>query len=231
MKKTLATTLLIGALSVSAAAAAEAHTPSASATCASVKVNLSSYQTNGADKTPNTVTVTLDGVQTSSKFGASYSATIPFAVAAKHTYSVSVIAFDDPTGSKGFTKTVATGEVTNCVAPEPSPSPTEPVATIPPNEPVVPIKGATPTPNTTPTDHPEPGVETPYPAPVVTPNTVNGVPPVSVQPTPAPTTVTDMVPVQLANTGANDLLFVWGGIGVLALLAGIASVIHAQRKA
>lgn len=73
-----------------------------------------------------------------------------------------------------------------------------------------------------------------YPAPSVTPNTVNGVVPASANPTPAPTsavapaaTATD----RLANTGASDWLYIWGAVGLLVLLAGIASVIWVRRKA
>lgn len=90
-------------------------------------------------------------------------------------------------------------------------------------------------------DHAEPGVEekaeeVTYPAPVVTPNTVNGVPPVGSQPTPGPTTSAEAIPVakvptELAYTGANDWLWLWAGAGLIALLAGVASVIHVRRNA
>jgi LPXTG-motif cell wall-anchored protein len=72
--------------------------------------------------------------------------------------------------------------------------------------------------------------DTTYPAPAVTPNTVNGTPPASSQTTPAPMVDTQL-PSTLPNTGPNDLMFVWGGVGVVALLAGAASVIYVRRKA
>ena len=108
-------------------------------------------------------------------------------------------------------------------------------ATSPSPEPV--LKGFTSGP-VTPTDHAEPGL-LPYPAPVVTPNTVNGVVPAELQPTPAPTSTAPATgsetgtkaPTELASTGTNDSLYIWGAVGLLALIAGITSVIHARRKA
>ena len=99
-------------------------------------------------------------------------------------------------------------------------------ATSPSPEPV--LKGFTSGP-VTPTDHAEPGL-LPYPAPSVTPNTVNGVVPASVQPTPAPTAEAQE-PAKLANTGVDGLMYVWGAVGALALTAGLASVVYVRRKA
>lgn len=118
-------------------------------------------------------------------------------------------------------------------------------APTPPTESEPIVKGETPVSPVPVPDHAEPNPETPatvadpepvtaYPAPSVTPNTVNGVVPASANPTPAPTssvtpaaTATD----RLANTGANDMLLIWGAVGLLALLAGLASVIYVRRKA
>ena len=123
----------------------------------------------------------------------------------------------------------------------PAPKPTETAPPVKETAAPVPTKGVEPTTNPTPTDHAEPNpsgsaeaTEQAYPAPSVTPNTVNGVVPASANPTPAPTSsvisaaaVTDRLP----NTGANDWLYIWGAVGVLIALAGLASVIWAKRKA
>lgn len=67
-----------------------------------------------ADTTPNSVSVTVDGaVVHSAEFGSSYTATVPIDGATKHNYSVTITAWNDPTGSKGWTKTF-TGKTTAC---------------------------------------------------------------------------------------------------------------------
>lgn len=118
--------------------------------------------------------------------------------------------------------------VTPTPKPTVKPSPTETAVV------TTPTKGATPTTEVPIPPHSEPGVTEPaevvaYPAPSVTPNTMNGTPLASNQPTPA-------VPVQespdrLANTGASDWLWLWALVGGLALTTGIGSVIHVRRKA
>lgn len=120
-----------------------------------------------------------------------------------------------------------TDEPAPTVTESPSPEATEPVkGTVPTTPAIVPPHG-----------EPNPLAPSPeaYPAPSVTPNTVNGTPPASTQPTPAPaptgSPVASATPDRLANTGANDMLLIWGAVGLLALLAGIASVIRVRRKA
>lgn len=113
------------------------------------------------------------------------------------------------------------------VTPEPSAVPSE-----------APTKGITPASPVVIPPHSEPNLsgaseptEQAYPAPVVTPNTVNGVVPDSANPTPAPVAPTATATDRLADTGANDLLYIWGAVGLLALLAGLASVIYVRTKA
>lgn len=65
-----------------------------------------------------------------------------------------------------------------------------------------------------------------YPAPEVTPNTTNGVVPETTNPTPAPVNQE-----KLANTGPDASLLVWGSVGLLAIIAGIVSVVRARRDA
>lgn len=69
-----------------------------------------------------------------------------------------------------------------------------------------------------------------YPAPVVTPNTVDGTPPASAQATEsaAPSKVAEPA---LASTGLDQMTLIWAAVGLLALLTGIISVISARRNA
>lgn len=69
-----------------------------------------------------------------------------------------------------------------------------------------------------------------YPAPAVTPNTVNGVVPETQNPTPAPATEAQE-PATLPNTGVTELMWVWAGIGGFALAVGVTSVIYVRQKA
>jgi len=67
-----------------------------------------------ADTAPNTVTATVDGEQVlSASFGSQYSTSIPLEKYEAHEYSVTITAWNDPTGSKGWTKTY-TGATTAC---------------------------------------------------------------------------------------------------------------------
>ncbi len=67
-----------------------------------------------ADTTPNTVTASVDGAQVyAAEFGSSHRATIPINGATKHDWSVTITAWNDPSGSKGWTKTI-TGKTAAC---------------------------------------------------------------------------------------------------------------------
>ena len=70
-----------------------------------------------ASSAPNTVTATVDGEQVlSATFGSNYSNTISLEKYTAHTYTVTITAWNDPTGSKGWTKTY-TGTTTPCEIP------------------------------------------------------------------------------------------------------------------
>lgn len=116
-KKLLAlgsTLLLVAGLITLGATSAEAHTPTVSADCSTLSVNLKSYNTNGA----NTVTVTIDGsvVDSNSNFGASFVESYPFTPKTiAHTWKVDYTAWDDPTGSHGWSGSQS-GTTTPCVS-------------------------------------------------------------------------------------------------------------------
>ena len=70
-----------------------------------------------ADETPNTVTITVDGDQVlAESFGTSYETTIALEKYTAHEWSVSITAWNDVDGSKGWTKTI-TGTTTPCEKP------------------------------------------------------------------------------------------------------------------
>ena len=161
----------LGVISLTAAAliapaGVSAHTPKASLTCADgLKVNLTAYNTNGT----NTVAISIDGSPVSgSPFTFSSSFIHTYAVdppTEAHTATVAVTAWDDPSGSKGWTKTFNLS-IDACVEPTPTPTP-------------VPTPTSTPVPTPTPT--PEP-TATPTPEPTATPT-----PPPTERATPTPT--------------------------------------------
>ncbi len=93
--------LLVSLVSI-VALPALAHTASVSPSCVSLTVNLTYY--NGSHD--NSLKVTIDGVvvENLSDFGTSHHEVYPWSSSANHTYSVVVIAWDDPTGSKGWSK-------------------------------------------------------------------------------------------------------------------------------
>lgn len=67
------------------------------------------------DTAPNTIVATVDGTQVvSDEFGTSYNKVVPFAdKTVAHQWSVTITAWNDPTGSKGWTKTL-TGTTKPC---------------------------------------------------------------------------------------------------------------------
>ena len=170
---------IVGLLLVTAGIAS-AHNPNASLSCNNgspvLNINLTQYQSAYT----NTVSASIDGtsVLATTTFGSSFSTSIaagsPYVA---HTAQVIVKAGDDPTGSKGWSRTINLSSEA-CLAPTPTPKPTPtPVPTPTPT----PVPTPTPTPVPTPTPTPVP-TPTPTPSPVVTPTPVP-----SENPTPTPT--------------------------------------------
>lgn len=71
-----------------------------------------------ANAAPNTVVVTINGTQVeSTTFGTDYHEVFPFAdKTVANTWTVSITAWNDPDGSKGWTKTIS-GTTTPCIVP------------------------------------------------------------------------------------------------------------------
>ena len=126
--------VLVGALTgvTLMAGVASAHTPSVTADCHGLTVSLADY--NATDGGVNTVTVVVDGTTLvdHAQFATSYSDSVPWTTYAAHTYSVAVVAHDDPTGVNGWTKTF-TGTSTPCTTQAQSTAPgfTEPTCQSP----------------------------------------------------------------------------------------------------
>ncbi len=165
---------LLGAAMLAAfAGTVAAHNPSASLSCngnhqPQLAISLSSYNTAKHDgHYRNTVSASIDGgsVLSTTIFGGSYShsfyAGSPFV---SHTATVVVYAFDDPTGSHGWTRTFNLA-VGNCQTP-PSPSPT---ATPTETPTATPTATPTETPTATPTPFQSFQGETSTPDPTATP--------------------------------------------------------------
>lgn len=74
-----------------------------------------------ADSTPNTVVATIDGVEVeNTEFGHNFSESYDFATAWEaHDWTVVITAWNDPDGSKGWTKTFS-GTTTPCIPEKPS---------------------------------------------------------------------------------------------------------------
>jgi hypothetical protein len=143
----LAVFALIGAALV-APTVASAHTPRVSLTCeAGLTVDLTQYNA----RNPNSVAVSIDGTAVAGSpfsFAASFVRT--FAVTPPtedHTATVAITAWDDPTGSRGWTRTYELS-IDACVEPTPSPTPVpvEPTPTPEPEIEIVPEPTPTPTP-------------------------------------------------------------------------------------
>ncbi|HEU0206239.1 MAG TPA: hypothetical protein VFQ74_06070 [Pseudolysinimonas sp.] len=110
----LAALALVAGLLALVASPANAHIPAISASCAAgVSVNLTSY--NNGHLNGNQVTVTMDGrVRDSQNFGETFLNTYAWtSIAATHTWEVVVSAWDDPTGSQGWSVDQK-GSVTGC---------------------------------------------------------------------------------------------------------------------
>jgi hypothetical protein len=136
--------------------AVSAHTPNVSLTCqGGLVINLTQYNGNGT----NTVDVSIDDVDVAGSpfsFGSSFSKTIAVTPATQaHTATVEITAWDDPTGSRGWTREFEL-QIGACVQPTPTPTP-------------VPTPTPTPVPTPTPTPVPTP-TPTPVPTPTPTPS-------------------------------------------------------------
>ena len=138
----LAAFMVVALLAVYAGTAV-AHSSSAWLTCQSgLEVYVWAYETT--DGQSNTVSVTIDGVEVANSpftFGASFSHTWPVPPAtAGHAAVVTIVAWDDPTGTEGWTRTIelnikACEEVNQPPVTEPpvtEPPVTEPPVTQPP---------------------------------------------------------------------------------------------------
>ncbi len=142
--------LMAGTLLLALAGGVSAHTPNVTLTCQDgLKVNLAAYNSGGS----NTVAVSIDNVAVSGSpfsFGSSYSHTWSVTPpTASHTAKVVVSAWDDPTGSKGWSKTFDRS-IEACEDPSPLPSQT-PDPTPTPEVTPTPTPDVTPTPQATPT--------------------------------------------------------------------------------
>jgi len=109
----LSALLLTVGVTTAIATTASAHTPKVSATCTALSVDLKDYQTK--DGETNHVKVTQAGaVVADDDFGGSYKQSFDFANSKlNNSWEVKITAWDDPTGSKGYTKTVS-GTTSGC---------------------------------------------------------------------------------------------------------------------
>ena len=145
------------------------HTPVVSLTCQNgLVVNLTQYNSGGS----NSVAIAIDGSAVSGSpfsFGSSYSHTFTVAPpTAAHTATVAVNAWDDPTGSKGWTKTFNLS-IGACQQPTPTPT-AAPTATPTAAPTATPTAAPTATPTAAPTATPVPeATATPVPEATATP--------------------------------------------------------------
>jgi hypothetical protein len=206
--------LLGAALFAAIAGTATAHVPSASLTCNSdhqpqLLISLTSYTSNSQHLNQNTVSASIDGVSvlSTTHFGSSYSHTFSAGSSlVGHTAQVIVFAWDDPTGSHGWTTTI---NLTSGYCQKPTSTPT-PTAT----------PTATPTPTPTPFESFQ--GETATPPATATPyesfEGVTGAPDGSITP---PPTSTGSNGSTSGSTPLTALLicFAFGGLGVAAVEA------------
>jgi hypothetical protein len=203
------------AVALLAPAGVSAHTPKVSLTCeAGLKVNLTNYNTNGT----NSVAVSIDGTPVGGSpftFSSSYSHTFAVEPATEaHSAIVVVTAWDDPTGSRGWTKTFQLG-IDACVEPTPTPEP-EPTPT------------PEPEPEATPTPEPEPEA-TPTPETEVAPTAAppeptgevggsTGTPAATSKATLPPTDAIDGEPTSPAGDGWRIVLLAVAGVLAATLM-------------
>jgi hypothetical protein len=116
------TLLLVAGLFSIGAMSANAHTPTVQASCTTLSVNLTNY--NGDQSQHNSVTVTIDGtvVGSNTNFGTTFTQSYTFSdQTVAHTWQVDYTAWDDPSGSHGWTGSQS-GTTTPCVAKDASAS-------------------------------------------------------------------------------------------------------------
>lgn len=108
---------------------ASAHTAPISATCDGLHVELTDYSAGGI----NTVRVWIDGAEKATiSFGESTSTNYGFGDATvAHTWRVSVTAWDDPAGARGWTFDTGTRTIDVCATPTTAPATTAPATTAP----------------------------------------------------------------------------------------------------
>ncbi len=234
----------IAAALVGVAGVTTAHVKSVYLSCDNhlpvLHVYLTYYQPSSSDS--NTVSVSIDGssVLSTTDFQTTYNNT--FSAGSKyvgHYADVHVYAWDDPSGSNGWTANLhVTSNACQSPTPSPSPSPTVKVTPSPSPSPSPTVK-VTPTPTPTPT--PSPTVKwTPSPSPSPSPSgTVKWTPSPSPTPTVTPeptdtpfesfqgeTATPEFTPPPTGTTGGSDngqtplfallIAVLFGGLGLAA---------------
>ena len=205
---------------------ASAHTAPITASCeAGLSVSLTDYNGDGV----NTLRVWIDGAErANTAFAAATRATFAFGdPTVTHTWRVSVSAFDDPTGTIGWSFDTGTSNIPVCATPTTAAPTTIPPATIAPTV-TAPATTAPPTPA------PTPSVPATVASAVVTiPNGPAGVPSATVvvaqaPPTPAaPSAAGAAADGALPVTGAADMRAV--GLALLMLGFGILLIVATRR--
>jgi len=117
---------MVGLTAFAPPASAQVPVPSVSTTCEGLTVDLVNYQIDPTGT--NGVIVLVNGVKIANNpnFGTSYNKWFPFVAGQTNAYMVMVKAWDDPTGTLGYTKNFQ-GTVDGCAVP---PAPTEVKATM-----------------------------------------------------------------------------------------------------
>jgi hypothetical protein len=100
MKKFLAVlttaALATGLALIAVAAPASAHNNTVNPTCSNLSVDITNYATKSTNDKSNTLKVVIDGTtEVNTTFGASYSQTFTYSSTAVHSWSVTVVAYDN----------------------------------------------------------------------------------------------------------------------------------------
>ncbi len=229
--------LMAVAMLAAYAGTAVAHSSSAWLTChAGLEVYLWAYEVKEGET--NNVSVSIDGAEVAGSpftFGADFGQTWPVVPAtAGHTALVDIVAWDDPTGAEGWTRTIELS-INACE------DPTEPPVTEPPvTEPPVTEPPVTEPPVTEPPVTEPPVTEPPVTEPPVTEPPVTEPPPAtpsgtveSETGTPVPTDTPDVTLPPTDSVGSSDA-GTGPGVGlavVLVLLAGgSVAILPASRR-
>lgn len=215
------TLISAGAIALTATTAA-AHTAPITADCDAVRVVLTDYNAEGV----NSVTVYVDGASRgTTTFGTTTSATHPFSdPTVSHTWRVVVSAWDDPTGSNGWSFDTGTRSIAVCSEPT---TPTTTATTVPVTAPPS-TAGTVPGPVTPSTNATVASVVVTVP-PAVSPATT------AVVAQAAPTTVAPAVSTPVVGAGTLPVTGdePWRAVGyaLLAFGFGILLVIATRRPA